>query len=57
MWCDSHPRGFTGDRVSAKSTHTIVDTSNTLFVVRNGSEVQLQTLDYKNPGSNPVLRC
>ena len=24
---------------------------------RNGSEVELRTLDYDNPGSNPVLRC
>ena len=27
------------------------------FVERNGSGVQLLTLDYENPGSNPVLRC
>ena len=25
------------------------------FVERNGSEVELQTLDYENPSSNPVL--
>ena len=24
---------------------------------RNGSGVELRTLDYENPGSNPVLRC
>ena len=26
------------------------------FVERNGSGVELQTLDYENPVSNPVLR-
>ena len=26
-------------------------------VERNGSGVELRTLDYENPGSNPVLRC
>ena len=26
-------------------------------VERNGSGVQLRTIDYENPGSNPVLRC
>ena len=24
---------------------------------RNGSGVELWTLDYENPGSNPLLRC
>ena len=24
---------------------------------RSGSGVELRTLDYENPGSNPVLRC
>ena len=24
---------------------------------RNGSGVELRTLDYENPGSNPVQRC
>ena len=27
------------------------------YVERNGSGVELRTLDYENPGSNPVLRC
>ena len=27
------------------------------FIERNGSGVELRTLDYENPGSNPVLRC
>ena len=27
------------------------------FVERNGSGVELRTLDYENPGSNPVLWC
>ena len=26
-------------------------------VERSGSGVELRTLDYENPGSNPVLRC
>ena len=26
-------------------------------IERNGSGVELQTLDQENPGSNPVLRC
>ena len=30
---------------------------NVNIVERNGSGVELQTLDYENPGSNPVLRC
>ena len=29
----------------------------TIYVERNGSGVELQTLGYENPGSNPVLRC
>ena len=28
-----------------------------LVLERNGSGVELRTLDYENPGSNPVLRC
>ena len=27
------------------------------FVERNGSGIELQNIDYENPGSNPVLRC
>ena len=27
------------------------------FVESNGSGVELRTLDYENPGSNPVLWC
>ena len=27
------------------------------LVEHNGSGVELRTLDYKNPSSNPVLRC
>ena len=27
------------------------------FVEHNGSGVELRTLKYENPGSNPVLRC
>ena len=27
------------------------------FVEHNGSGVELRTLSYENPGSNPVLRC
>ena len=27
------------------------------IVERNGSGVKLRTLDYENPGLNPVLRC
>ena len=27
------------------------------YVERSGSGVKLQTLDYENPGSNPVLLC
>ena len=27
------------------------------YVERNDSWVELRTLDYENPGSNPVLRC
>ena len=30
---------------------------NGWFVESNGSGVELRTLDYENPGSNPVLRC
>ena len=26
-------------------------------VKRNGTEVELRTLDYENPGTNIVLRC
>ena len=33
------------------------DVMRTFLVERNGSEVELQTLDYENPGSNPELRC
>ena len=32
------------------------DTQKSL-VERNGSRVELRTIDYENPGSNPVLRC
>ena len=31
--------------------------SPTAVVERSGSGVELRTLDYENPGSNPVLRC
>ena len=27
-----------------------------VYVERHGSRVELQTLDYENPGSNPVLK-
>ena len=27
------------------------------YVQHNGSGVELRTLDYENPGSNPVLWC
>ena len=28
-----------------------------LYVERHGSGVEFRTLDYENPGSNPVQRC
>ena len=28
-----------------------------VLIEHNGSGVELRTLDYENPGSNPVLRC
>ena len=34
---------------------TTVDSAD--IVKRNCSGVELRTLDYANPGSNPVLRC
>ena len=30
---------------------------NPTIVECNGSRVERRTLDYENPGSNPVLRC
>ena len=30
---------------------------HSMFVKCSGSGVELRTLDYENPGSNPVLRC
>ena len=27
------------------------------YIERSGSGVELQTLDYENPGSNPVWQC
>ena len=38
-------------------TGTAREQSYYYFVERNGSGVELRTLDYENPGSNPVLRC
>ena len=35
----------------------ILKTQGMYFVERHGSGVKLQTLDYENPGSNPVLQC
>ena len=35
----------------------ILKTQGRYFVERHGSGVKLQTLDYENPGSNPVLQC
>ena len=32
-------------------------TTEDVFVERDGSGVELRTLDYENPGSNPVLQC
>ena len=37
-------------------THTTTTTQQHATVERNGSGVELLTLDYENPGSNPVLR-
>ena len=45
-----------------KPVETICDYMLTIImhdtvVERSGSGVELRTLDYENPGSNPVLRC
>ena len=35
---------------------TVVNVRRNGSVERDGSRVELRTLDYENPGSNPVLR-
>ena len=37
--------------------HFMCGTCECVYVERGGSGVEIRTLDYENPGSNPVLRC
>ena len=39
------------------TTTTTTTITTTTTVERSGSGVELRTLDYENPGSNPVLWC